>query len=134
MITPVLAAVAVLVLVAFLLPTGLFTKSLHKVCACCGRSEPEVAKVIVGPGLGICDRCVHAATDVLTTPGPVWYLSCTAPSKQPRSADRCSFCGKDRDYADGLVVLSRGAICRGCVSLCAEILAEDASVSNREDR
>jgi hypothetical protein len=120
--SPVLTAVAVLVLLALLLPTRLFTRDRSRVCACC-RSRPEVTRIVAGPGLGICESCVRAATNLIKTPGPLWRLPCCVPAKERRPPNRCSFCGKDRDNVDGLVILSAGAICSECINLCGEIFA-----------
>jgi ATP-dependent Clp protease ATP-binding subunit ClpX len=34
-------------------------------CSFCGRPETEVAKLVAGPGVYICDGCVQLASDVI---------------------------------------------------------------------
>jgi ATP-dependent protease Clp ATPase subunit len=34
-------------------------------CSFCGRSETQVAKLVAGPGVYICDGCVQLASDVI---------------------------------------------------------------------
>jgi ATP-dependent protease Clp ATPase subunit len=34
-------------------------------CSFCGRSETEVAKLVAGPGVFICDGCVQLASNVI---------------------------------------------------------------------
>jgi ATP-dependent Clp protease ATP-binding subunit ClpX len=36
-----------------------------KVCSFCGRSSKEVKRLIDGPGVAICEDCVHTCTDIL---------------------------------------------------------------------
>jgi ATP-dependent Clp protease ATP-binding subunit ClpX len=36
-------------------------------CSFCRRSENEVAKLVAGPGVYICDECVSIANDIMNT-------------------------------------------------------------------
>ncbi|MGI9302329.1 MAG: ClpX C4-type zinc finger protein [Gammaproteobacteria bacterium] len=36
-------------------------------CSFCGKSEDEVAKLVAGPKVFICDRCVRLADDIIKT-------------------------------------------------------------------
>ena len=38
-------------------------RNLH--CSFCGRSEHEVAKLVAGPNVYICDTCIHLATAII---------------------------------------------------------------------
>ena len=38
-------------------------------CSFCGKGEPQVRKVVAGPGVHICDQCVRLCVDVLTEDG-----------------------------------------------------------------
>ena len=35
-------------------------------CSFCGKGEPQIRKVVAGPGVYICDQCVRLCVDVLT--------------------------------------------------------------------
>ena len=116
---------------------------LDLTCRFCGKPQPEVRKLIAGPGVYICDVCVELAERVLSSGG-----SATTPlgpmlavPKQDRQA-RCSFCGKRRDQVAGLAAMAAEngsdeairprskvsgpvSICRECLSLCDEIIADE---------
>jgi len=49
-------------------------------CSFCRRSEAEVAKLVAGPRVYICDRCVAIATDMMNAP-----VDPDMPSAAPRS-------------------------------------------------
>jgi ATP-dependent protease Clp ATPase subunit len=81
-------------------------------CSFCGRSQWQVAKLIAGRGVYICDGCVALARGWPAVEEP-----------QPR----CGFCGMAeegpvRAPASG----GQAAVCAGCLDLCEEIIAEEA--------
>jgi ATP-dependent protease Clp ATPase subunit len=73
------------------------------VCTFCGHPPSEVAKLIAGPNVFICDGCVGKAERDLRV----------APTK-----GRCAFCGKRRDVA----TRADGSACAECLTMCREIL------------
>ena len=79
-------------------------------CSFCGRAQRQVAKLIAGPGVYICDGCVALAR---TWP-PVPYPGRT-----------CSFCGAWNPREGRLVAVESTAICARCLDLCDEIIAEE---------
>lgn len=88
------------------------------VCSFCDRRQHEVAKLIAGPGIYICDRCVRTSRPQLAQPAD--------------SEATCSFCGKsaarllsmaEREGQPGRQGSPR--ICRECLDLCDEILVEE---------
>jgi hypothetical protein len=108
------------------------------VCAFCGRGKADGGRLIAGPGLCICERCVDLAGEVLAE-GDRRSDDCTA-IVNVDGADakaRCSFCGKRRRHVGGMAEapmrpsVGKGAqrgrqgvrICNACVDLCGEILA-----------
>jgi ClpX C4-type zinc finger len=109
-------------------------------CSFCGRSREECAKLIAGPGVFICDRCVARATR-LSVGGVAVEDWAEAPMRLEASGSevRCGFCGTDARQAGLLVAgglteaptgkFGSGAarICDECLDLCAEILAETTS-------
>jgi ClpX C4-type zinc finger len=108
-------------------------------CAFCGRAKPEVGRLIAGPGLFICERCVDLAGEVLAE-GQERRDERTRLASVDRAhgSARCGFCGRRRGDVDGLAEapdrppVGKGAqrrrggvrVCAACVSLCGEILAE----------
>jgi len=80
-------------------------------CSFCDRDQSEVAKLIAGPDVRICEGCVAGAADRLA---PV------------DAAVRCSFCGKAGDQVDTMADRAGAAprICAECLLLCREIIAE----------
>jgi transcription elongation factor Elf1 len=107
-------------------------------CSFCGRSRTEVAKLIAGPGVFICDQCAAHVTRL--SPNAPLDDRVDAPMRlePPDSQFKCSFCGKQARQvgflaASGLAgapggKFGQGArICDECLDLCLEILAETAS-------
>ncbi|MEZ5409650.1 MAG: ClpX C4-type zinc finger protein [Acidimicrobiales bacterium] len=81
-------------------------------CSFCDLEQGDVAKLIAGPGVYICDRCIAAAVDRLA----------------PRDQDvRCSFCGKHGGQVPALMDRDGGIprICSECLALCNEIIEEE---------
>jgi hypothetical protein len=37
------------------------------VCSFCGKSQPEVEKLVAGPGVYICDECVAVSNEIITS-------------------------------------------------------------------
>jgi hypothetical protein len=80
-------------------------------CSFCDHKQCDVAKLIAGPGVYICDRCIAAAKGRLA---------------QRDQEVRCSFCGKHGGQVatmtdrDGHIP----RICSECLELCNEILDE----------
>lgn len=83
-------------------------------CSFCDHKQSDVAKLIAGPGVYICDRCIRAASGRL------------APCDHEA---RCSFCGKHGGQV--ATMMDRDAriprICSECLGLCNEILDEEAA-------
>ncbi len=81
-------------------------------CSFCDRSQAEVAKLIAGPEVRICDRCAAGARPLLAS------VDATL---------RCSFCGKAGDQVDTMADRDGAAprVCRECLDLCDEIIAEE---------
>ena len=106
-------------------------------CSFCGRSHEECARLIAGPGVYVCDRCVAQATGLsASAPGEGWAEG-PLRLEAPGSEARCSFCGKDT--RQGVFLVAGGLatpdgkfgqdarICDECLDLCLDILAETPS-------
>jgi hypothetical protein len=95
-------------------------------CSFCGRGQREVRKLIAGPGVYICDRCVDLADRVIATSEPdATPVSSIEAIAEDAATAKCSFCGKRRDQVTGLAGASEGTICNECVGLCHEIVTEE---------
>jgi hypothetical protein len=108
-------------------------------CSFCGRSREECDKLIAGPGVFICERCVARASG-LAGGAPADDQDRDEPGmlvEPPGSEAQCSFCGLEARKVRHLVAsgLSVPAgkfgdlprICDECLVLCEQILAETAS-------
>ena len=100
-------------------------------CSFCRASHHDVAKLIAGPEVNICDACVDIFYRILTSnstdesePG----------AKNISSRADCDFCGKRRDEVRTLAGNSVCAICDECIALCSEIVDEEDSRHNRPPR
>ncbi len=82
-------------------------------CSFCDRKQHEVAKLIAGPGVYICDRCVRANRTQLGEPAD--------------GEAKCSFCGKTAGQGQGMAQREGGSprVCRECLDLCDDILVEE---------
>ncbi len=82
------------------------------VCTFCGRPPSEVAKLIAGPNVYICDSCVADAEKNIN-------------SHMPKSfAAHCWFCGKRRSATRPVLATPDGNICGACLRACRQILEE----------
>jgi hypothetical protein len=103
-------------------------------CSFCGRPRDVCAKLIVGPEVFICDRCVMQATRLAAGSAVEGQAEGSMRLEPPESQAKCSFCGLEARQvrhlvASGLAVpagkygeLPR--ICDKCRDLGLEILAE----------
>ena len=103
-------------------------------CSFCGRPQRKTRKLVAGPGVYICEKCVEMAETVIrsgqateTALGPLRSVPDTMAQR------RCSFCGKRRHQATGLAttvgnpagkLADDAAICAECLILCREIHSE----------
>jgi hypothetical protein len=109
------------------------------VCAFCGGEKIDAGRLIAGPGLFICERCVDLAGEVLAEDQERRDERTTIAHVDRADAKaRCGFCGKRRTHVEGMAEapmrppVGKGAqrrrsgvrICTACVALCGEILAE----------
>jgi hypothetical protein len=104
-------------------------------CSFCGHPRDVCARLIAGPGVFICDRCVVQATR-LAAGSVVDDLRAEGSMRlePPGSQAECSFCGlearKARHLVAGGLAVPAGKvgdlprICDKCRDLCLEILAE----------
>jgi hypothetical protein len=107
-------------------------------CSFCGRTRKEVAQLIAGPRVFICERCVARAVRLAAGAAVEGLPDVPMLLEPSRSKVRCSFCGKDTRQVRHLVAGGlagapagkfgdRARICDECLQLCQEILAETTS-------
>jgi hypothetical protein len=93
-------------------------------CTFCKRSQREVARLIAGPRVYICDDCVTGGERLLSgsnsVPGNTLRLAAEG------AGEKCSFCGKRRTIGRP-IVSGRAGICGECIALCRQILIDSQS-------
>ncbi len=92
-------------------------------CSFCKKKQAEVVKLIAGPAVFVCNECVDDCTAALNTGEPSGSITMIIDNT---AEARCSFCGKKPNEVEGIVGLSTARICDECITICREILAEDA--------
>jgi ClpX C4-type zinc finger protein/ClpA/ClpB-like protein len=91
-------------------------------CSFCEREGVDVAHLVAGPGVFICERCVDDASDL--TAQPVETVSGPLELTTKDSA-ACSFCGKSSRQVAHIVAGPQALICDECVALCREIQEQE---------
>jgi hypothetical protein len=94
-----------------------------KACSFCGRPEAEVAKLIAGPGIFICEQCVALVRRVGETGIGEETERTRVDPVAGGSALKCSFCGKSAGAVGRMVAGPGLCMCGSCVVLCEEVLA-----------
>ncbi len=90
-------------------------------CTFCERPPSEIAKLIAGPEVFVCDGCVTLAEAALRGRGSP--LS----REGARSKASCSFCGKRRTASRAVVSSPQASVCEPCLVLCRQILDDRSS-------
>ena len=92
-------------------------------CSFCGKHQDEVAKLVAGPGVYICDECIRKYDDlargeepsVIITIGDETHEGNVRNSKQGNKGATCSFCGRrQKDVRHLIAGLNDVFICDGC--------------------
>ena len=101
-----------------------------RTCSFCGRSGIDVASLVAGPGVYICERCTTDASQLASPSGgePADNLISLVPAGQHDAT--CSFCGKKRRDVEHLAASQTAAICDQCLALCREIHAEQQGITD----
>jgi transposase-like protein len=99
-------------------------------CSFCGRPPSEVAKLVAGPDVYICDSCIAQGERVL---GGAESRERVRPSRAAASRSaRCSFCLKRSSAARELFAGPSNNACAACLRLAREIAdGRSASASER---
>ena len=91
-------------------------------CSFCEREGIDVAHLVAGPGVFICERCVDDAG--LIDSGQPARATATRLSLVADAHTACSFCGKQ---APPLIAGPHARICGACVTLCREIQEQEGA-------
>jgi len=92
------------------------------VCSWCNRPPSEVAKLIAGPRVFICDRCIDAAEAAMQGVRGTHAMK----RVQGGARQRCDFCRKKATDARPIVV-GLASVCVDCLRICREILNSRAA-------
>lgn len=92
------------------------------VCTFCDRPPGEVAKLIAGPNVYICDACITLA-ETITAEGS--SRGGMAPARSLTA--QCSFCARRRRGEQPLIAAPAATICGECLHLCRQILDDRAA-------
>jgi hypothetical protein len=84
-------------------------------CTWCGNPPSAVAKLVAGPRVYLCDRCLVSAERAQAGKEGDGPFRRTAAR---RVTGRCSFCGKGAN----LVEAPQGRVCGDCLRMCREIV------------
>jgi len=101
------------------------------VCTFCKRSQNEVSKLIAGPEVYICERCVDKAERILDEGGMPTGSGFLVPVKEGSRA-RCSFCRKGRAADRRLLTGSAGNICSECLDVCRQVLQDSSDEASTQ--
>jgi hypothetical protein len=109
-------------------------------CAFCGSDGTAVYKLIAGPGVFICDRCINLGRDVdADSKRRANDLTVLVPVDRVDRKATCSFCGRRPDQTEAMVQAARSpqvgtvteiahemgaSICRDCLYLCDELASK----------
>lgn len=101
-------------------------------CSFCGASQFDTRKLVAGPGVWICERCIGSATRVASEASP----SADDAGRfdlvpEDDKGVRCNFCGRGLRRAKRIVRGGPSArtICDGCLKLCNQVLDETPGLS-----
>jgi hypothetical protein len=94
-------------------------------CSFCGKDQKHTKKLIAGPGVFICDKCITRAGTVLDG-GTETASAGTGLHRVSHEAttDRCGFCGKRRHQVPAMAAAGNARICAECLNLCDDIIDE----------
>src|SRR5262249_48872282 len=89
------------------------------ICTWCGRPPSEVAKLIAGPRVYICDACVAEAERAARGRPATGPFSLTARASIRRL---CAFCGRTAGKDRPILAAADGHVCGACLQTCRQIL------------
>ena len=94
----------------------------HLECSFCNKKQFDVAKLIAGPAVFICNGCVDDCSAALAEREPTGSITMII-SKGAEA--KCSFCGRGSTEVSGIVGVPTAQICGQCIKICRDILSND---------
>src|SRR5262245_22757333 len=86
-------------------------------CSFCGKSDEQVARLVAGPTVYICDECIDLCNEILAQ-----EIERDSPAGRPQSQvsaigveHRCALCNLPKPTDELVAVPDRGFICPVCV-------------------
>jgi len=97
-------------------------------CSFCNKSQADVAKLIAGPTMFICNECVEVCNDILADDAARELEGPTSDEESrtsdvPQGQTTCALCRMPVLLAEALGVPERGFLCAGCVDAVRGALA-----------
>lgn len=105
------------------------------ICSFCGTAQRKAKKLVAGPAIYICDRCVQRAGRIAADHDHTAVDVGDLVAVGRHHAGQCGFCGKPRSQVECLVTTTTQpvleprkakdpavAICNECLRLCDEIM------------
>ena len=89
-------------------------------CTWCGRPPSEVAKLVAGPRVFICDACVAAAEHAASGRDTTGPFSMTMRASVRRR--RCAFCSRTAAKDRPVLAAAVGNVCSACLAICRQIM------------
>src|ERR1700693_1123372 len=83
-------------------------------CSFCNKSKRNVRKLIAGPNVYICDKCVDICLDIIVEDRKDAPAVVEEPSWARTSTSTCALCQLPVEIAEAIAVENRGLICPGC--------------------
>jgi len=96
------------------------------VCTFCKRPQDQVARLIAGPKVYICDDCISAAEKIMNGAHSAPKFLALA---REGAKVRCSFCRKGSGAERPILAGLAANICRPCLDVCRQILIDSGSGS-----
>ena len=89
-------------------------------CSFCTKSQPDVRKLIAGPKVYICDRCLDLCNEILAEEREQEPKSAEAEPRQdsssrPAGVAVCRLCGLTAPMDSVVMILDRGYLCFVCL-------------------
>src|SRR5215472_10487518 len=97
-------------------------------CSFCDLPKSEARRIVAGPDVFICDRCIALASEVVRDGAAKANERVTlAPVSAGKAPAPCSFCGKKAQLGLPMAGTASVRICRDCLGLCYDILMRHES-------
>ncbi len=94
----------------------------HLECSFCNKKQFDVAKLIAGPAVFICNECVDDCSAALAKREPTGSITMII---NEAAEAKCSFCGRGPIEISGIVGGTTARICDECIKICRDILSSD---------